>query len=421
MPRNQYGKRPKAAMPADHAEGSPPKSRRTSPRSRKHPGVTSRISGDSTSKAVSAMLSGANVANGPGEDTIGDILPNAETSIRAQASDASGRVQVECSSMKENPPDSEVPSASEKKFRLMDLPAELRLNIYRCCLTRPYNILLHKEPAPPVAKSSPPLPSVDNDGDEVESDDDVNGIMAVGTARITGPRTVGSNDSDAIRAAVRARMRTSTGGTAGRRVTRSSAQANRASQDAIDSNSYTPLPPPRIPKPQDQDPLVPAILCVSKQVYKEARSVLFADNKFDLELQSALPSLARLHQRSRGQIKHIELTIVNHGDILEKFAEVIRLGLRYCWGLQRFVIHMPFSLPGDGSGSHGTTTVYANAFDILRWLPRQAEVVLEGNVCEEIRTVAGKCANLAKTLDEVQYARRQLISNETERLAIMSQ
>jgi hypothetical protein len=65
---------------------------------------------------------------------------------------------------------------------------------------------------------------------------------------------------------------------------------------------------------------------------------------------------------------------------------------------------MPFVLPGaEGSSTSGNTTVYANAFDILRWLPRQCEVMLEGNVCEEIRRVVEKNSNLAKSLDEVSF------------------
>ena len=68
-------------------------------------------------------------------------------------------------------------------------------------------------------------------------------------------------------------------------------------------------------------------------------------------------------------------------------------------------LRRPFVLPGaEGSTTSGNTTVYANAFDILRWLPRQCEVVLEGNVCEEIRRVVEKNSNLAKSLDEVSFS-----------------
>lgn len=147
------------------------------------------------------------------------------------------------------------------------------------------------------------------------------------------------------------------------------------------------------------------ILRVNKQIYKEARNVLYADNQFVLNISTAQASLAALHQRSRSQIKHIELTIPSHHEILEKFAEVVRLSLRYCWQLKTFVVKLPFQIPGqndDGTmSSSGGTNVYANAFNILRWLPRGCEVTLEGNVCEDIRRVVGDCARMAATLDPV--------------------
>src|SRR5205823_176498 len=37
---------------------------------------------------------------------------------------------------------------NEKPFRLMDMPPEIRIEIYRACLTRPFDILLSKEPKP---------------------------------------------------------------------------------------------------------------------------------------------------------------------------------------------------------------------------------------------------------------------------------
>ncbi|KAI7564320.1 hypothetical protein KC316_g12623, partial [Hortaea werneckii] len=166
---------------------------------------------------------------------------------------------------------------------------------------------------------------------------------------------------------------------------------------------------------QDADPLIINLLRVSKTVYQEARSILYNENLFTLDLETALPTLAILHQRSRRQIKHVELEIPCYNEILERFQETVRLSLRYCWGLKKFVVHMPFVLPGaDGSGTTGNTTVYANGFDILRWLPKQCEVVLRGNVCAEIEAVVSRNANLARTLDELAYARRQLISNESE-------
>ena len=144
------------------------------------------------------------------------------------------------------------------------------------------------------------------------------------------------------------------------------------------------------------------ILRLNKQIYDEARSILYSENNFTLDLDTATSTLAALHQRSRRQIKHVELEIPCYNEILERFQETVRLSLRYCWGLRTFVIHMPFTLPGaDGSSTTGNTTVYANGFDILRWLPRQCEVQLKGRICKEISAVVSKNANLAKSLDEV--------------------
>lgn len=151
-----------------------------------------------------------------------------------------------------------------------------------------------------------------------------------------------------------------------------------------------------------EDPLLTNILHVSKEVYKEARSVLYSENYFTLDLSTAQSTLACLHQRSRRQIKHIALEIPSYNDILERFQETVRLSLRYCTGLKECRIGMPFTLPGaEGSGTSGNTTVYANGFDILRWLPQECNIVLKGTTCVEIEQVVNKHRHLANTLDKV--------------------
>lgn len=153
---------------------------------------------------------------------------------------------------------------------------------------------------------------------------------------------------------------------------------------------------------QREDPLLTNILLANKEIYKEARGVMYSENYFTLDLNTAQSTLAFLHQRSRRQIKHIELEIPSYNDILERFQETVRLSLRYCSGLKECRIHMPFMLPGaDGSGTSGNTTVYANGFDILRWLPQECNIVLEGTTCVEIEQVVNKHRHLAKTLDKV--------------------
>ncbi|KAF1950926.1 hypothetical protein CC80DRAFT_496447 [Byssothecium circinans] len=161
------------------------------------------------------------------------------------------------------------------------------------------------------------------------------------------------------------------------------------------------------------DPINVALLRANSQIYKEARQVLYADNTFVLSLTSGISTLASLHQRSRSLIKNVTLTIPSHHDILDGFADLVRLGLRYCWGLKRFTIVLELMFPGDDrstsirAGACAASTVYANAFHILRWLPRACKVVLEGNVSEIVRKVVAEEGRLLESLDEESYLKRQ--------------
>ncbi|KAF2732949.1 hypothetical protein EJ04DRAFT_544414 [Polyplosphaeria fusca] len=152
-------------------------------------------------------------------------------------------------------------------------------------------------------------------------------------------------------------------------------------------------------------PVNVALLRVSQTIYREARGVLYAGNEFDLHLDTAELALKAMHQRSRSLIKHVSLTIPSHHDILDAFADLVRLGLRYCWGLKSFRINLPSGFPLD-NGS-GTTSVYANAFRILRWLPKACKVEMVGEVNESIRRVAEEEGILRRDLDETSYLRRQ--------------
>ncbi|OAL52365.1 hypothetical protein IQ07DRAFT_504823 [Pyrenochaeta sp. DS3sAY3a] len=156
-----------------------------------------------------------------------------------------------------------------------------------------------------------------------------------------------------------------------------------------------------------KDPIVPEILRLNKLIYKEARQVLYSDNIFTLSLVSGIHTLSTLHQRSRSLIKHVVLTIPSHHDILDGFADLVRLGLRYCWGLKSFKIILQASLPDDGGRVSGTTSVYANAFHILRWLPRGCSVALEGRVSESVMKVVKEEGRLMSVLDETSYLKRQ--------------
>ncbi|KAK6430663.1 hypothetical protein LTR95_013180 [Oleoguttula sp. CCFEE 5521] len=306
--------------------------------------------------------------------------------------------------------------AEFKPFRLVDLPTEVRLEIYRACLTRPYPIMLSKE-LTPVPKATA-YEAMDENVQRLTSVSDPGSL----TAMMAVPTTSTAARPRPWRRAVRSLHRgpvATTGHANSTHPLTVYAGVHRPSTQSTPSTSGSSQDLPttvRASRPQDADPLLVTILRTNKLVYKEARNILYGDNVFTLDLNTAQYTLSALHQRSRGQIKRIHVTIPTHNDILERFAEVVRLSFRYCWRLRQLCINMPFVIPGaDGSGTNGNTTVYANAFDILRWLPKQCEIVLEGNVCEEVRGVVDKNANLAKDLDEVAYARRQLISNDNER------
>lgn len=186
-------------------------------------------------------------------------------------------------------------------------------------------------------------------------------------------------------------------------------------EEDSESPSDTPNPQPTRSQPSRPerpaplptlDPVVPILLRLNKQIYKEARQLLYSENVFTLNLFSGIHTLSTLHQRSRSLIKHVVLTIPSHHDILDGFADLVRLGLRYCWGLKSFKIILQASLPDDGRIG-GATSVYANSFHILRWLPRGCSVVLEGCVSETVRKVVVEEGRLMSVLDETSYLKRQ--------------
>lgn len=364
-----------------------------------------------------------------------------EVSQDAQREEAQEDDREGCEHLEETCPTTD---KHEQPFRLMDMPPEIRMEIYRACLTRPFNILLSKEPKPADReKEKERAESMLRDQeflDETawhgsESEDDVlvhshgsdpgnlhtgdtnagsaggsdawpargmralRSITRMRSAGLTANTTISVDDDPAPAPEVPTHV---TSGRAYRVVTNT--HANNPPRGRRSISTSVKVSTPRAPRPQDDDPLLVSLLQASKLIYKEARAILYGENTFLLDLDTAQPTLAALHQRSRGQIKNLRVTIPTHNDILEHFTEVVRLSLRYCWRLQQLVIHTPFVLPGaEGSSTSGNTTVYANAFDILRWLPKQTEVVLEGNVCEEIRKVVEKNSNLAKSLDEVSF------------------
>jgi hypothetical protein len=152
--------------------------------------------------------------------------------------------------------------------------------------------------------------------------------------------------------------------------------------------------------PRITDPVVPVLLRLNWQIHKEAKQLLYSENVFELSLMSGEHTLKRLGQKTRSLIRHVVLTIPSHHDILDGFADLVRLGLRYCWGLKSFKIILQAGLPDDGRVG-GATSVYANAFHILRWLPRGCSVALEGCISETVRKVVAEEGRLMNVLDEV--------------------
>jgi epsin len=252
-------------------------------------------------------------------------------------------------------------AANPDVFPFMKLPAELRLHIYHMALVRHSPIPLHVERAPEKP---------DDDDEPVSSPSTVHQITT----------TVIQNTAPAPPL---------------RRSPRQ--QLPPLPREPPTDNDDTSDRPIRI---TNDDPVVPVLLRLNQQIYKEARQLLYSENIFTLSLTSGIYTLSTLHQRSRSLIKHVVLTIPSHHDILDGFADLVRLGLRYCWGLKSFRIILQASLPDDGRIG-GATSVYANAFHILRWLPRGCSVVLDGCVGETVRKVVAEEGRLMNVLDEV--------------------
>ena len=97
-------------------------------------------------------------------------------------------------------------------------------------------------------------------------------------------------------------------------------------------------------KPSDPS-LVPALLRVNKQIYREASRILYSENVMLLDLSNAIYSVNSLRQKTRSLFKHVKINIYSHHDILDGFSDLVRVGLRSCMGLQTLTIE----LPGGGS------------------------------------------------------------------------
>lgn len=337
-------------------------------------------------------------------DVAGDSIESAPTKPRH------GLLTPEASRVLESQTESpsvedQIAPRNKDIFPFLELPAEIRLHIYYMALVRPEPILLHAERAPEKAE--------DAWTETTCKGPDEGRAEAIDEATSASSSTSSSPTTSSTTAHARALRETFV-----RHPFNSPTTSRRAlAADLVDSS-----PAPSHPQ-GPQDPIVPVLLRLNKQISKEARQLLYSENVFTLSLSSGVHTLSTLHQRSRSLIKHVVLTIPSHHDILDGFADLVRLGLRYCWGLKSFRIILEATLPDDsrsngaGVSMSASTSVYANAFHILRWLPRGCSVVLEGTVSDHVRRVVSEEGRLMNVLDEVSLEpRKSTLESEKRRL-----
>lgn len=388
------------------------------------------------------------VGHGASEESDGGVaLQGEDEDMASQSQNAyEGKGKGKLAALSANEEDD---SIQDKPFRLFDLPTEIRLEIYRACLTRPYKILLSKVEKPVLSRAEEEEQE-EEAAKEFEEEFEVR--RAVGESRrtawyhtetgkrqaqLSARRRAGSHGParPTLRASSSSSAR-SRSSTSARQPLAANAPPTSTQTPAQSSNGATfslsasvvkkarAAPDTDDKRPKMEDPLLVTILRASKDVYKEARDVLYSENVFSLDIFTAVNSLAALHQRSRRRIKHVELSIPTYTEILESFSETVRLSLRYCFGLRKLVINTPFTLPGgEGNGNASAspnTTVYANGFDILRWLPQGCEVLLEGTKNREIDIVVGRHMRLAGVQDKVSWEQAQFIHSRDDSVVRIS-
>lgn len=298
--------------------------------------------------------------------------------------EASGLVESQTEPQTESPKAADTVSPRDKDiFPFLELPAEIRLHVYYMALVRPEPILLHVQRAPGKVEEEPDEPSsTANEQRDLTEEDSSTPDHLTSRARTLRDNFLAHPSNSQLLS---------------RRTLRNSSPDPCPTVVAASSG------------PSRNDPILPVLLRLNSQINKEARQLLYSENVFTLSLSSGIHTLSTLHQRSRSLIKHMVLTIPSHHDILDGFADLVRLGLRYCWGLKSFRIILEAALPDtSNTAAVGTaTSVYANAFHILRWLPRGCSVVLEGEVSDQVRRVVSEEGRLMNVLDERSYLKRQ--------------
>lgn len=287
-------------------------------------------------------------------------------------------------------------------FPFLKLSAELRLMIYRMALR-------HDEPL--TLSISKPQPLAESEGSDDDSIEDQLAVaqraeeMALRIQQVSRARHIAMRRAAAMERSPMGRVLRERARAAGLQMP---ADPNRPPRDVrFDQPGVGGRtgPKPNNPPPRPKRNLVPNLLCLNKQINREARAVLYSENVIALDLQTSIYSINSLRQPTRSLLKHIRITIASYHDILDGFSDLVRLALRYCWGLQTLTICLsggwqPVTLH-DTLNNTCATKLYANAFHILRWLPKNASITLEGQPGPEMRRVVEQCGQVAQELDEV--------------------
>lgn len=229
-------------------------------------------------------------------------------------------------------------------FRFLDLPTELRLNVYQKALLRTEAINLARK-LPPVIQKLPDIV----------------------------PRNPGML------------MMTPTG-------RRRSGDANEVANSArcdinIERNKYVPK--------STKDPLSVQIFLLCRQVCHEALPVLYRENAFNLHLEFSILPLTNLRQRTRSLIKHAIISVHEHSEVVNGgFDDIFVNGLRYCFGLQKLEIVTKVPMSRDRG--------YDLNFHILRWLPKSCVVEVKGErISDGVKKMVDEQNMLARKLDLV--------------------
>jgi hypothetical protein len=116
--------------------------------------------------------------------------------------------------------------------------------------------------------------------------------------------------------------------------------------------------------------LATALLLVNREIHKEARYELYTGNEFLLDLNTGAYALSKLRQQIRTLLKRARISITRMWIMggASELQQMLRVGLRYCFGLKKLTL----------LGHEGNPYEFrADTFHALRYLPQGCKVVLE--------------------------------------------